>query len=237
MHRHHERRRTATPKPRVSYLTQLMGTAIALRNAKELSIDVGSHDQTDTTKQHGWPVVWDLTGQCYVYNPRDDGVPPTDAATDHNPTKLTREVGLKTIGHNFDEHHHFGSKPNIFERRAAARTTMNDVKLKRPARNNMTDTTCPVPTPAAPIATSHVRRWLVDSGSGYDLVCANNVEHVRNLIKRSAKPIALWTANGLTPAEKEIVLHLDRLDMDVCAFVLNSTPDVLSLGRHCAARF
>ena len=94
-----------------------MGTAIALRNAKELSIDVGSHDQTDTTKQHGWPVVWDLTGQCYVYNPRDDGVPPTDAATDHNPTKLTREVALKTIGHNFDEYHHFGSKPNIFERR------------------------------------------------------------------------------------------------------------------------
>ena len=54
------------------------------------------------------------------------------------------------------------------------------------------------------------------------------------MIKKSARPIALWTANGLTLAEKEIVLHINRLDMDICAFVLNSTPDVLSLGRHCA---
>ena len=49
-----------------------------------------------------------------MYNPRDDGLLPTDAATDHNPTKMTREVGLKTIGRNFDEYHHFGSKPNTF---------------------------------------------------------------------------------------------------------------------------
>ena len=116
-----------------------MGTAIALRNAKELSIDVGSHDSIGKAKQHGWTIVWDLTGHCYVYTPRDDGILHMDASTDQNPTELTREVGLKTIGHNFDEYHHFGSKPNIFERRAAAGTTTNDIRLKRPVRNSMTD--------------------------------------------------------------------------------------------------
>ena len=81
MSKHHERRHKANPKSRVTYVDLLRDAAYALRNAKELSIDVGSHDSIDKAKQHGWPIVWDFTGHCYVYTPRDDGILPTDATT------------------------------------------------------------------------------------------------------------------------------------------------------------
>ena len=97
MSKHHERRHKANPKSRVTYVDLLRDAAYALRNAKELSIEVGSHDSIDKAKQHGWPIVWDLTGHCYVYTPCDDGILHMDAIDNHNPTELTREVGLKTI--------------------------------------------------------------------------------------------------------------------------------------------
>ena len=212
-----------------------MATADALRLAKELAMDVATSDNKRKATSFGWPMVWDTAGQCYLYTPRANGILHIDSDVDSNPQKMPRTVGLKSIKDKFDEYLHLGSTPNVLERRALERTGSNDVKLKKPLReNDKTDKTLTTTTPAAPVATSHVRRWLVDSGSGYDLVCATNVEHVRDKIKKSARPIALWTANGLTPAEKEITLHINRLDMDICPFVLNSTPDVLSLGRHCA---
>ena len=64
-----------------------MDAALALRDAKELSIDVGSHDLTTRTRQPGWPIVWDVTGRCYVYTPRDDGIMHMDTEENATHTK------------------------------------------------------------------------------------------------------------------------------------------------------
>ena len=235
MQPHNDKRRTHNPKQNSSYLTQLMATADALRRAKEMAMDVAGPGNRHKATIFGWPMVWDTAGRCYLYTPRPNGVPHYDSDEDSNPHQMSREIGLQTIKDKFDKYLHLGCVPTESKKRTLTRQRLNDVKLKQPTvATNMTDKTSTGTSPAAPVATSHVRRRLVDSGSGYDLVCSTNVEHVRNMIKKSARPIALWTANGLTPAEKEIVLHINRLDMDICAFVLNSTPDVLSLGRHCA---
>ena len=203
MQPHNDKRRTHNPKQNSSYLTQLMATADALRRAKEMAMDVAAPGNRHKATTFGWPMVWDTNGRCYPYTPRPNGILHLDSDEDSNPHKMTREIGLQIIKDKFDKYLHLGCVPTALEKNTLIRQRSNDVKLKQPSTaTNLTDKTLAGPAPAAPVATSHVRRWLVDSGSGYDLVCSTNVEHVRNKIKKSARPIALWTANGLTPTRR-----------------------------------
>ena len=43
----------------------------------------------------------------------------------------------------------------------------------------------------------------------------------------------MWTANGMTCVEQEVPLYISELDEQRVPFVLNSTPDVLTMGRRC----
>ena len=71
-----------------------MATADALRRTKELAIDTGSQREA---VPYGWPIVWDLTGKCYMYTPRANGVLHIDDDVDSNPHMMTREIGIKLI--------------------------------------------------------------------------------------------------------------------------------------------
>ena len=136
-----------------------------------------------------------------MYRPRDNKTLHMDE--DSNPHIKTRTIALRLVDNRFEAYHHRGCTPYRAEAEAARKAMANEASPKQPHCNKReTDKPGLVASPAATAATSHVRRWVVDSGSGYDFDYAPNVEHFRNLIRKAVKPIALWTPNRLMPAEK-----------------------------------
>ncbi len=83
---------------------------------------------------------------------------------------------------------------------------------------------------AAPVNAS---QWLMDTGSGYDLV---ELSMVRDREERCYEPpchIALGTANGQLIFDRALQLYIPKLREKTDALVLPSTPAVLSVGRRC----
>jgi len=82
---------------------------------------------------------------------------------------------------------------------------------------------------------SVIRRWLIDTGCGYDLVDEGDLRlgGLINLICRAPKSLRLSTPGGLTAADKQITMHIAELEEDVTAHVFPHTPNVLSIGRRC----
>ena len=80
---------------------------------------------------------------------------------------------------------------------------------------------------------SSTRRWLVDSGSAWDLVDASHVKHLKGLIRTPQYCPRLWTANGITSVDREVPLYLPELNEECVPFVMKDTPDVLTMGRRC----
>ena len=84
-------------------------------------------------------------------------------------------------------------------------------------------------SPAAP-ASGNVAgpaRWLMDTGSGYDLVARNEVPAVLMGFARHAdEPLELHTANGATLADKVVDLQVGPLLEVVSPLLLDSTPAV-----------
>ena len=76
------------------------------------------------------------------------------------------------------------------------------------------------------------RRFILDSGSGHDLISARKAERM-NLKKRTCDPIMFHTANGSTATQTEAEIDLGTFDMTSQAYVLDDTPSVMSLGKRC----
>ena len=76
------------------------------------------------------------------------------------------------------------------------------------------------------------RRFILDSGSGHDLISARKAERM-NLKKRTCDPIMFHTANGSTATQTEAEIDLGAFDMTSQAYVLDDTPSVMSLGKRC----
>ena len=76
------------------------------------------------------------------------------------------------------------------------------------------------------------RRFILDSGSGHDLISARKAERM-NLKKRTCDPIMFHTANGSTATQTEAEIDLGTFDMTSHAYVLDDTPSVMSLGKRC----
>ena len=76
------------------------------------------------------------------------------------------------------------------------------------------------------------RRFILDSGSGHDLISARKAERM-NLRKRTCEPIMFHTANGSTATQTEAEIDLGTFDMTSQAYVLDDTPSVMSLGKRC----
>ena len=76
------------------------------------------------------------------------------------------------------------------------------------------------------------RRFILDSGSGHDLISERKAERM-NLKMRACDPIVFHTANGSTSTNKEAEIDLGTFDMTSQAYVLDDTPSVMSLGKRC----
>ena len=77
-------------------------------------------------------------------------------------------------------------------------------------------------------------KWLIDTGSGYDLVGRNDVPGwAMDSMLEDSSPIDLHTANGITTVDKTVSLQVMGLMEAVKPLVLQSTPAVLSVGKRC----
>ena len=77
-------------------------------------------------------------------------------------------------------------------------------------------------------------RWVVDSGSGFDLVGRRMLPFMgRSEVRDCERSLILSTANGEIRADKEAVIEIDKLGMKTTAIVLDDCPSVLSLGKKC----
>ncbi len=78
------------------------------------------------------------------------------------------------------------------------------------------------------------RSWLLDTGCKHDLttrasIPTHQVEHIFT----TTMPMLFATANGLVDGDKVVSQQIGELLEVAEPFVLDSTPDVLSIGRRC----
>ncbi len=77
----------------------------------------------------------------------------------------------------------------------------------------------------------------VDTGCPIELIPRDSLQ-VDELcfVKQAARGIKLNTANGVTYAEDIVSFQIDGLEDLIEAYVLESTPTVMSLGKRCMAK-
>ena len=77
-----------------------------------------------------------------------------------------------------------------------------------------------------------VQRWMVDSGCGNDLIDKHSARSLPKI--PSPCSMVFHTANGSVSARTECPIYVKGIGRTISPYVLESTPDVLSLGRRCA---
>ena len=79
-----------------------------------------------------------------------------------------------------------------------------------------------------------IRRWLADTGCGYDLLETSMVAELggQSLI-RLRDPKYLQTANGVTSLHHEMTMRVRRLDEFAEILRVKNTPSVISIGKRC----
>ena len=77
-------------------------------------------------------------------------------------------------------------------------------------------------------------RWLMDTGSAFDLIGEKDVPAwYRSRAEDADSDVELSTANGRTVVDKKIPMQVGALLEVVEPLLLPSTPPVLSLGKRC----
>ena len=76
------------------------------------------------------------------------------------------------------------------------------------------------------------RRFIMDSGSGHDLISATRVDRM-DLNTYESSRVNFHTANGITSTTTMVELDFDTFNEPAKAHVLDDTPSVLSLGKRC----
>ena len=78
------------------------------------------------------------------------------------------------------------------------------------------------------------KEWLMDTGSGHDLIGRSDLSSGALARRQPAEcPITLNTANGLYHADEEIPMLVHALDEGIRPLLMESTPAVISIGRRC----
>jgi hypothetical protein len=77
-------------------------------------------------------------------------------------------------------------------------------------------------------------RWLMDTGSAFDLIGEKEVPpELLKFAEPARNRVELCTANGRTTVDREVELQCGPLHEHVSPLLLKSTPAVLSIGRRC----
>ena len=78
---------------------------------------------------------------------------------------------------------------------------------------------------------SQVKTWILDSGVACDIICRLSLQY---LVPHKPKQIANFhTANGMVRCIEMVTISVDHLQEAVGAYVLDESPDLLSLGIRC----
>jgi hypothetical protein len=78
------------------------------------------------------------------------------------------------------------------------------------------------------------RWWLADTGCPYDLVSKDTLPpDALGMMGHSKKGMVIDTCNGQVSTNKTICMQVDELKEQIKPYLLDSTPDVLSIGRRC----
>ena len=76
------------------------------------------------------------------------------------------------------------------------------------------------------------RRFIMDSGSGHDLISSTRVDRM-DIDTYQSDRVNFHTANGITSTSTMVDLDFDTFNEPARAHVLEDTPSVLSLGKRC----
>ncbi len=78
-------------------------------------------------------------------------------------------------------------------------------------------------------------RWIIDGGSGFDLVSGQSItKEDGKIVVRTESPCRMATANGITVADEQLAVQVDGLDAAVDAIILDNSPcNVLALRKLC----
>ena len=75
-----------------------------------------------------------------------------------------------------------------------------------------------------------IAKWILDTGSGVDLVAKTDVAHADKHIEKAGRAADFATANGKTTATKVCRASMPPLGEEIIPYVLDDTPPVLSVG-------
>ena len=76
--------------------------------------------------------------------------------------------------------------------------------------------------------------WIADTGCGHDLLASKWVSECdKNKLLSSGSPLLFSGVGGEKPADMILRVKSPALETHVVPYVLDATPDVLSIGRRC----
>ena len=125
-----------------------------------------------------------------------------------NPTAYTHDIAMKAIWPDQVKFWHVDDIPTVSEKSVA------------------------LPVKAA-VNHLPVSEWLLNTGSGFDLVSRTTAERVRSHIFKSGSVLTMQTANGMTTSADAVLAGVPEMGIQVTANILESTPSVLSVGKRC----
>jgi hypothetical protein len=145
---------------------------------------------------------------------------------------MARNEALRVLDHVWESFWHVGEVPGPSERRSMGSLLgWNSADFWR--KDQLKPVMSALVTSDGGVGVARNQRWLIISGCGWDLVDVSNVQHLRLEQIEGSRCPKLWTANGMLSATQRAVLTIEPLGEVCYPLVLNSTPDVLSLGRRC----
>eukprot|EP00435_Cladocopium_sp_Y103_P055252 s90_g18.t1 len=83
-----------------------------------------------------------------------------------------------------------------------------------------------------PILEKCGKKFIMDSGSGYDLITRRKVDRL-DTETYEGETVNFHTANGITSTSQMTDLNFEVFDEPVKAHILEDTPSVLSMGKRC----
>ncbi len=80
---------------------------------------------------------------------------------------------------------------------------------------------------------NNIRSWLMDTGCKHDLTTRDAIPYCQlGMITKSLNPVLLSTADIIS-SDMIVPQQIGALGVDAEPYVLEQSPDVLSIGRRC----
>ncbi len=210
---------------------RLFRLAVAQRNAVSFSKSAGTWRDGRGPK---FPVLWDVDNQTVL------GLPElyrgTEDMIDIKPVRRKWAKAIERLGSDWSSYEHVrmpsrnvkgwhpkSSKPDQLQDFISDPLSVSDLQR---ISNTVNVLAAGPHKPWSP-----VKRWLVDTGCGNDLISKAHVGDLET--KQSKRPMLFHTANGDISALKELPLYIPQIKEHISPYVLDKTPSVLSVGARC----